>query len=103
MPHMGTTACCTFCNLVGTHTCGPPWLNAQDCCIVLDTDDATLLPAAAQRLTRVSAALPRMEAFVSAVCEAVYLRGGDALLPPALRGGLAQGDPGHVSEVWGRP
>lgn len=41
----------------------------QDACIAVEVDDATRLPAALLRLLRVVAAVPRLERFVSDVCQ----------------------------------
>ena len=66
----------------------------QDACVAVDVGDATDLPAAVARLLRAAAALPRMEAFVDGVCEAVFSAGA-ALLP----GDLTERDPAAVLPV----
>ncbi|KAG2450781.1 hypothetical protein HYH02_004618 [Chlamydomonas schloesseri] len=67
----------------------------QDVCIELDLSDATTLPAAVRKTLRVVDAAPRMEAFIAAVCEAVYKRGA-AFVPPHIDGTT---DPNRVLEV----
>ncbi|PNH02559.1 hypothetical protein TSOC_011452 [Tetrabaena socialis] len=69
----------------------------QDLCVELDLSDATTLPAALRKTLRVVGAVPRMEAFIGAVCESVY-RAGAAFVPPHLEGCT---DPSKVLEVLG--
>lgn len=65
----------------------------QDVCIELDIRDATTLPAAVRKTLRVVGAVPRMEGFIGAVCERVYLKGA-AFVPPHIDGTT---DPSRVS------
>ncbi|KAJ9515477.1 hypothetical protein QJQ45_016477 [Haematococcus lacustris] len=58
----------------------------QDVCIELDVSDVTALITHLRKLLRVVSAVPRMEAFIGEVCEAVYTK-GSALLPQAMQGG----------------
>ncbi|KAL6756451.1 hypothetical protein V8C86DRAFT_73358 [Haematococcus lacustris] len=58
----------------------------QDVCIELDVSDVTALTTHLRKLLRVVSAVPRMEAFIGEVCEAVYTK-GSALLPQAMQGG----------------
>ncbi|GIL44765.1 hypothetical protein Vafri_2272 [Volvox africanus] len=67
----------------------------QDVCIELDLRDATALPAAVRKTLRVVGAVPRMEAFIGAVCERVYLKGAP-FVPPHIDGTT---DPSRVLEV----
>ncbi|EFJ49191.1 hypothetical protein VOLCADRAFT_117327 [Volvox carteri f. nagariensis] len=67
----------------------------QDVCIELDIRDATTLPAAVRKTLRVVGAVPRMEAFIGAVCERVYIKGAP-FVPPHIDGTT---DPSRVLEV----
>ncbi|KAK9820170.1 hypothetical protein WJX72_007055 [[Myrmecia] bisecta] len=66
----------------------------QDLCIALELADPTALPAAAHKLLRAVASLPRLERFVGEVCEAVFRR-GHAFIPAAH----ANEDPSAVPAV----
>jgi hypothetical protein len=66
----------------------------QDACVGLDLSDATQLPTAARSLARTSGAVPRMEAFIGAVVDFVYVRASD-VLPLELRGDVPK-DPTKV-------
>ncbi|GLC33253.1 hypothetical protein PLESTM_000040900 [Pleodorina starrii] len=67
----------------------------QDVCIELDVRDATTLPAAVRKTLRVVGAVPRMEAFIGAVCDRVYVKGAP-FVPPHIDGTT---DPSRVLEV----
>ncbi|GLI64985.1 hypothetical protein VaNZ11_008410 [Volvox africanus] len=71
----------------------------QDVCIDLDLRDATALPAAVRKTLRVVGAVPRMEAFIGAVCERVYLKGA-SFVPPHIDGTTDPSRVLEVLEVW---
>ncbi len=77
----------------------PPPTWPQDVCIELDLRDATTLPAAIRKTLRVVSAVPRMEAFIGAVCERVYMKGAP-FMPPHIDGTT---DPSKVGGglAWG--
>lgn len=71
----------------------------QDTCIAAELSDAEQLPSAVAKLTRVVAAVPKMEAFISRCCEAVFRR-GCAFLPKGGEEGMDYDySPHRVPEV----
>ncbi|GIM00811.1 hypothetical protein Vretimale_5731 [Volvox reticuliferus] len=71
----------------------------QDVCIELDLRDATVLPSAIRKTLRVVGAVPRMEAFIGAVCERVYLKGAP-FVPPHIDGTTDPSKVLEVLEIW---
>lgn len=60
-------------------------VHVQDCCVELELSDATLLLSSLRKLLRVVTGVPRLEAFVSAVCTAIFHEGTRLAITSRIR------------------